>query len=111
MPKPAGTSTQWKGTGASAGVSSVPVGIDAAPEAGPLTQLTDRQRVIMSLTASGLSAVQVGQRIGASHDTVRQELSRAYKVLVPEGAEGDDRRTLAVLAYLRLTRDSEGSLP
>mgnify|MGYP006283747983 CR=1 FL=1 len=92
------------------GVSSAPHGLDATPEAGPLALLSDRQRAIMSLTASGLSAVQVGQRLGVSHDTVRQELSRAYKVLVPEGAEGDDRRTLAVLAYLRLTRESEGSL-
>jgi hypothetical protein len=34
---------------------------------------------------------------------VRQELSKAYAVLVPEPTPGTDLRTSAVLAYLRAT--------
>ena len=70
-----------------------------------LEQLSDRQRAIMALAATGLTAPEISVRLGATHDAVRKELSRSYRILVPEAA-GGDLRTLAVLSYLQLVRDS-----
>lgn len=73
----------------------------------PLDQLSPRQRAVMALAASGMSAPQVAKRLGVSHDSVRHDLSRAYKHLVPEAEPGDDLRTRAILTYLQAVRDSE----
>ena len=70
-----------------------------------LDDLSDRQRAIMALAATGLTAPEISVRLGASHDAVRKELSKSYRILVPD-SEGGDMRTKAVLAYLRLVRDS-----
>lgn len=78
-----------------------------APVIGTLTSLadlTDRQRAVMALAADGLAAPEIARRLGTSHEGVRQELSRAYRVLIPDVSEGEDRRTRAVVAYLRLVR-------
>lgn len=80
----------------------------AAEDAGDeslLEQLTDRQRAIMALAATGLSAPEIALRLGTSQDAVRKELSRSYRLLVPD-ASGGDLRTVAVLAYLQLVRAS-----
>ena len=69
-----------------------------------LADLSDRQRAVMALAADGLAAPEIARRLGATHEAVRQELSRAYKVLIPDVGEGEDRRTRAVVAYLRLVR-------
>ena len=71
----------------------------------PLEALTPRQRAVMALAATGLSAPQVAARLGVSHDSVRQDLSKAYKQLVPDATGGDDVRTRAILTYLQLVRD------
>lgn len=67
--------------------------------------LTTRQRDIMALAAEGLDAPTVAKRLDLTHGVVRQELSRAYQVLVPDPPEGADLRTLAVLRYVRETRE------
>lgn len=72
----------------------------------PLEGLTPRQRAVMALAATGLSAPDISQRLGITQDSVRKELSKAYRVLVP-GDEGGDLRTRAVLAYLRIMRDQD----
>jgi DNA-binding NarL/FixJ family response regulator len=77
----------------------------------PLDRLTSRQQAIMAMVASGLSARQVAERLGDSQEAVRQELTRAYRVLVPETSEGEDRRTQAVLAYVRLTHEEHWDAP
>ncbi len=69
-----------------------------------LADLSDRQRAVMALAADGLAAPEIARRLGTTHEGVRQDLSRAYRILVPEVADGDDRRTRAVVAYLRLVR-------
>lgn len=79
--------------------------VSGAVSSSLLEQLTDRQRAIMALAATGLTAPEISARLGATHDAVRKELSRSYRILVPD-AEGGDLRTLAVLAYLQLVRDS-----
>lgn len=76
-------------------------------EGSALEALTPRQRAVMALASSGLSAPQVAQRLGVSHDSVRQDLSKAYKQLVPNADPGDDLRTRAILTYLQLVRDQE----
>ena len=93
----------------------IPVGEVAPaddPSGGLLGQLTQRQRAVMALAASGLSAPQIAQRLGVSHDTARQDLSKAYRILIPEAEAGDDLRTRAILAYLKMVReDAWNELP
>ena len=59
----------------------------------------------MGLTTAGFSAQQIAEQLALNYDAVRQDLVRAYRILVPDEAVGTDRRTQAVLAYVRLTRD------
>lgn len=70
-----------------------------------LGRLSDRQRAIMGLTVAGFSAQQISEQLALNYDAVRQDLVRAYRILVPDEAAGADRRTQAVLAYVRLTRE------
>jgi len=74
----------------------------------PLESLTIRQRAVMGMAASGLKSTEIARRLHISHDAVRQDLSRAYKILVPDAdPDADDLRTRAVLTYLELTRDDD----
>ena len=76
--------------------------------ASPLEELTIRQRAVMGMAASGVKTTEIARRLRISHDAVRQDLSRAYKILVPDAdPDADDLRTRAVLAYLELTRDDD----
>lgn len=82
----------------------------AAADTHPLEALTIRQRAVMGMAAAGVKSTEIGVRLRISHDSVRQDLSRAYKVLVPAAdPDGDDLRTRAVLACLELTRDNDAS--
>lgn len=69
----------------------------------PVTRLTPRQREIMALAAVGRDATAIASELSLAAGTVRQELSKAYAVLVPDPTPGTDLRTSAVLAYLRAT--------
>lgn len=71
-----------------------------------LDRLSRRQRQVMALAAAGYDAKGIAERLPISHVSVRSELSKAYRVLVPEPEEGTDLRTLAVLEYIRLSADS-----
>ncbi|MGI9197624.1 MAG: response regulator [Candidatus Nanopelagicales bacterium] len=74
----------------------------------PLEDLSIRQRAVMGMAASGVKTTEIARRLQISHDAVRQDLSRAYRTLVPDAdPESDDLRTRAVLAYLELTRDDD----
>jgi DNA-binding NarL/FixJ family response regulator len=76
----------------------------------PLEDLTIRQRAVMGMASSGIRSTEIARRLRISHDAVRQDLSRAYRLLVPDAdPEADDLRTRAVLAYLELTRDDDAS--
>jgi DNA-binding NarL/FixJ family response regulator len=77
---------------------------DEAVEDDPVSRLTARQRQIMSLVAAGWDNRAIADNLGMNVDAVRQDMSRAYKVLVPETAPGRDLRTTAVLIYLRHAR-------
>lgn len=70
-------------------------------------RLTSRQRQIIGIAATGLDATAIAEQLGLTPVTVRQELSKTYKVLVPSPKPGTDLRTAAVLRYLRETRGLE----
>ncbi len=92
------------------GASSVPA---TAPTRNPsaLNQLTPRQREIMALASTGLDARAISVRLFLAHVTIRSELSRAYRVLVPHVGPGTDLRTAAVLEYLRLVATVDQAPP
>lgn len=73
--------------------------------ASPIDALTVRQREILALAATGMDATSIATSLGLAPVSIRQELSRAYTVLVPDPKPGTDLRTSAVLRYLRETRD------
>ena len=70
----------------------------------PIGQLSLRQREIMALAATGVDSTVIAVTLGLAPITVREHLSRAYRVLVPDPRPGTDLRTTAVLRYLRETR-------
>lgn len=67
--------------------------------------LTKRQRQVISLAATGLDAPEIAKQLSLAAVTIRQELSKSYKILVPNPKPGTDLRTSAVLRYLRETRE------
>lgn len=88
-----------------------PADVTRMPADGQLGRLSSRQRAIMGLTASGFSAQQIAEQLALTYEVVRQDLARTYRILVPDGSGGDDRRTQAVLAYVRLTREELWEAP
>jgi DNA-binding NarL/FixJ family response regulator len=90
------------------GLNVVDPGIQRARTAGApsvIDELTMRQREILALAATGLDATAIADELGFSPVTVRQDLSKAYAVLVPDPKKGTDLRTSAVLRYLRESRN------
>lgn len=77
----------------------------SAPMRGRLDDLTPRQRTVMGMASAGLRSTEIARRMDASHESIRKELSKAYRVLVPEASPEEDMRTLAILAYLRATEE------
>ena len=80
-----------------------------ASSASVIDQLTKRQREILALASTGLDATAIADELGLAAVTVRQDLSKAYAVLVPEPKKGTDLRTSAVLRYLRESRNYPGA--
>lgn len=70
-------------------------------------QLTARQRQVIGMAATGLDATEIAKQLSLASVTVRQELSKCYKILIPNPKPGTDLRTAAVLRYLRETRGLE----
>jgi DNA-binding NarL/FixJ family response regulator len=64
------------------------------PPAGPLDELTDREREVMTLVGTGLSNEAIAERLVVSPATAKTHVSRA---MVKLGAR--DRAQLVVLAY------------
>lgn len=77
----------------------------SSPVRGRLDDLTPRQRTVMGMASAGLRSTEIARRMDASHESIRKELSKAYRVLVPEASPEEDMRTLAILAYLRATEE------
>lgn len=81
--------------------------VESAATPDPIAAMTPRQRSAMRLLAQGLTGHEIARRLDTTHAAVRQDLSRAYRCLVPDPAPTDDVRTKALLVYLELTRDDE----
>lgn len=60
-------------------------------------KLSERQRATMKLAAQGFTPKAIGEKLGMSYDVARQELSRTYKILVPNI---DDEKVLSITAIL-----------
>ena len=68
-------------------------------------KLTKRQHQVIALAATGLDATEIAKHLNLAAVSVRQELSKCYKVLIPNPKPGTDLRTAAVLKYHRDTRE------
>lgn len=90
---------------AARGVTSVHT--NATLQDSPLQDMTIRQRAVMGMMASGINTQEIARRLGISHAAVRQDLTRAYRLLVPDVGQTDELRTRAILAYLELIRDDD----
>ena len=67
----------------------------------PLQSLSARERAVLELVAEGRSNKAIGERLGITHPAVQKHVSAIFNKLgLPAGGE-DDRRILAVLAYVR----------
>jgi DNA-binding NarL/FixJ family response regulator len=66
----------------------------------PLTELTDREREILALMAEGRSNQGIGHKLFLSPKTVETHVHAIFRKLGLEAAQDDNRRVLAVIAYL-----------
>jgi DNA-binding NarL/FixJ family response regulator len=71
-----------------------------------LEELTPREREILALMAEGRSNQGIADRLGLELKTVEGHVSQVFGKLALEPAQGDHRRVLAVLTYLRGTEAS-----
>jgi DNA-binding NarL/FixJ family response regulator len=77
-------------------------GLLANPEEnGPLRSLSGRERQVLELVAEGRSNRAISEHLAITHGAVQKHVSTIFtKLGLPAGAD-DDRRILAVLAYLQ----------
>ena len=69
--------------------------------AGPLGVLTPRERDVLGLMAEGRTNAAIGQRLFLSEKTVEGNVRRIFDKLGLTDTPDDNRRVLAVLAFLR----------
>jgi DNA-binding NarL/FixJ family response regulator len=68
---------------------------------GPLRSLSPREREVLQLVAEGRSNKGIAERLSITQAAVQKHVSTIFnKLALPAGAD-DDRRILAVLAYVR----------
>jgi DNA-binding NarL/FixJ family response regulator len=71
------------------------------PDPGPLAALTPREREVLALVAEGRSNRGAADRLGVSERAVIKHVTAIFDKLALPTDEADNRRILAVLAYLR----------
>jgi DNA-binding NarL/FixJ family response regulator len=71
---------------------------------GPLERLSEREREVLSLIAEGLNNDAIARRLNVSERTVESHVANLFHRLDLSEERDGNRRVLAVLAYLRLTR-------
>lgn len=67
----------------------------------PLASLTPRERDVLTLMAEGRSNAAIAARLAIGDGAVEKHVSHIFSKLALEPDEGDHRRVLAVLAFLR----------
>jgi DNA-binding NarL/FixJ family response regulator len=75
--------------------------VDRSREPGPLDELTDREREILKLMAEGRSNNGICERLTLSPRTIESHVRTIFIKLGLSPADDDNRRVMAVLAYLR----------
>lgn len=65
--------------------------------------LTEREKSVLALMAEGRSNDSIASRLGISPKTLETHIGTIYSKLGLEPTEGEHRRVLAVLSYLRST--------
>jgi DNA-binding NarL/FixJ family response regulator len=89
------------GNGGTAIDPQVIAGLLADPqEAGRLGSLSPRERAVLALVAEGRSNKAIGARLAITQGAVQKHVSTIFNKLGLPAGENDDRRILAVLAYL-----------
>jgi DNA-binding NarL/FixJ family response regulator len=73
---------------------------------GPLASLSGREREVLALVAEGRSNNAIGEALGLSPRGVRKHVTAVFAKLGLEAGDDDNRRVLAVLAYLQEHRAS-----
>jgi DNA-binding NarL/FixJ family response regulator len=70
-------------------------------EDGPLRMLSPREREVLELVAEGRSNKAIGERLVITQSAVQKHVSTIFNKLGLPAGDDDDRRILAVLAYVR----------
>jgi len=73
-------------------------------DVGALASLTAREREVLALVAEGRSNKGIGERLAISERAVQKHVTATFVKLALPADEDDNRRILAVLAYLRAPR-------
>jgi len=68
---------------------------------GPLRSLSPRERDVLELVAEGRSNKAISERLAIAQASVQKHVSTIFNKLGLPAGQDDDRRILAVLAYLR----------
>lgn len=77
--------------------------VTQAGSAGPLAELSARERDILALVAEGLSNQVIAERLELSHDVVDEDCEDIFRKLGLRDESEEHRRVAAVLTYLRAT--------
>jgi DNA-binding NarL/FixJ family response regulator len=77
--------------------------VTQAGTAGPLADLSDRERQVLGLVAEGLSNQVIAERLAVSDETVDTECEQIFLKLGLHDEGEAHRRVAAVLTYLRAT--------
>jgi DNA-binding NarL/FixJ family response regulator len=71
--------------------------------AGPLADLSERERKVLGLIAEGLSNEAIAERLALSREAVDGDVGQIFEKLGLRDERAEDRRVAAVLTYLRAT--------
>jgi DNA-binding NarL/FixJ family response regulator len=69
--------------------------------ADPVSQLTEREREVLSLVAEGMSNRAIASRLFVTERTIEAHVTQIFLKLGLPGSPDQHRRVLAVLAFLR----------
>jgi DNA-binding NarL/FixJ family response regulator len=79
--------------------------LNNSPANTPLTRLTPREREVLELMAQGRSNAAIGQRLFLSESAVGKHTASIFGKLDLPQSDDDNRRVLAVLAFLNDSRE------
>ena len=92
----------WRGNAQRTGDPKVVSALLTDPKgADPLGSLSARERSVLELVAEGRFNKAISERLAITQGAVQKHVSTIFNKLGLPAGEDDDRRILAVLAYLR----------